>query len=95
MKKTIAIVSLLTLCAAPAFAMDDMKMTQMMVDDHMKMMDTNGDGMVSMDEGMDASKKMFMDADMNHDGMMSKKEMMDMKMKEMSMMKDDKMMMKK
>ena len=84
--------------AAPAFAMDkmeNMKMTQMMVDDHMKMMDTNGDGMVSADENMDASKKMFMDADTNKDGMVTKEEMMAMKMKEMSMMKDDKMMMKK
>ncbi|MGK2959521.1 MAG: hypothetical protein ACSLFB_14250 [Acidimicrobiales bacterium] len=66
-------------------------MSQMMVDKHMKMMDTNGDGLISKEEHKKGAEKMFKDADTNGDNMVSKQEMMDKKMKDMKdmgMMKD-------
>ncbi len=87
MKKTLAVIGILGMCSATsAFAMDnmmDMDHMKMMVDKHMKMMDTNGDGMISKEEHEEGAEKMFKMADTNNDGMVSKQEMMDMKMKEM------------
>ncbi len=101
MKKTLVMLSLAAMCSATSvFAADKMMMDKdqmgMMVDKHMKMMDTNGDGMLSKDEYMAGMGKMF--DDNSHKGMMSKDDMMKMKMsqmKDMGMMKKDGMMMGK
>ena len=85
------------LLASPVMAQtpaQDMTMpmkNQMMVDKHMKMMDTNSDGLISKEEHEKGAEKMFKDADTNGDNMVSKQEMMDKKMKDMKdmgMMKD-------
>jgi Ca2+-binding EF-hand superfamily protein len=77
MKTTLAMICALGLCAsAPAFAEGtDMAKTDMMVDASMKMMDTNSDGMISLDERAAACKMMFTKADANGDGMLSSDEM--------------------
>ncbi len=104
MNKLLATTALLLMCSAiPAFAMDDMMMNKdmkMMCEKKFDMMDTNKDGMISMEEHEAGAKMMFMDADINHDNMVSKDEHMAMMKKDMMMMKDmkmdnSKMMMKK
>lgn len=87
MKKALMLAVSAMCMSAPAFAMSDSDM-KMMNDQHFKMMDANGDGMVSKDEMAAMDKKMMMDADTNKDGMMSKDEMMAMGMKHQKMMKD-------
>jgi hypothetical protein len=89
MKKTLAVLSVLTLCSATsAFAMNHMKQMdtdhiKMMVGKHMKMIDTNGDGLISKEEHKLGAEKMFKDCDANGDNMVSKQEMINKKMKEM------------
>ena len=89
MKKTLAVLSILVMCSATsAFATGNMnKMDtdniKVMVDKHIKMMDTNGDGLISKEEHEEGAEKMFKDADANGDNMVSKQEMMDKKMKDM------------
>ncbi|UDF04123.1 hypothetical protein [Asticcacaulis sp. AND118] len=81
MKKALAAVCALGLAlSAPAFAGEGDKTK--MVEDHLKKMDTNGDGMVSMEEHRAAADKMFMEADTNGDKMISKEEMIAYKAKE-------------
>ncbi len=76
MKTTLAMLCALGLCAsAPAFAEMNADKTGMMVDASMKMMDTNADGMISMDERAAACKTMFTKADTNADGKLSSGEM--------------------
>jgi Ca2+-binding EF-hand superfamily protein len=72
-------VAMPVMAQAPANAMDK---ANMMVDASMKMMDTNGDGMVSMDERAAASSAMFKAADTNADGMLSAEEMLASSVKE-------------
>lgn len=82
--RTLAVL-MLAACTGGAFANDTMMM------DKMKMMDTNGDGMISKAENDAYSSKHFDMMDANKDGMVSSAEMkagMDMKM---DMMKDGKM----
>ena len=86
MTKTLAMVCLFGICSVtPAFAQmgttDDAKM---MVDHSMKMMDTNSDGMISMDERAAACKAMFMATDTNGDGMISAAELSAMTTKNMT-----------
>ena len=104
MTKFFAAAALMLMCSSiPAFAMDDMMMNKdmkMMCEKKFDMMDTNKDGMISMEEHEAGAKMMFKDADTNGDGMVSKDEHMAMMKKDMSMMKDmkmdnSKMMMKK
>jgi hypothetical protein len=101
MKKTLAVLGIMAMCSASsAFAMDDMMdkdHMKMMCQKEFKMMDTNGDGMMSKEEYMSAMEKKFMNADTSNKGMVTEQQMMDAHMKEMKdmgMMKDDKMMMK-
>ena len=70
-----------------AFAADDMKHSK----DMMKMMDVNGDGMVSKDEFMKHHEKMYESMKKNKDGMVNMKDMQMMMMHD-GMMKDDAMM---
>ena len=58
----------LALCALPAFAGQD-------VDKHFKMMDADGDGKISRDEHAAAARKMFLQCDANHDGIVTAAEM--------------------
>ena len=90
MKTTLTLVCLLGACAVtPALAQTGgqtggMDKTQMMVDHSMKMMDANGDGMISMDERAAACKAMFTAADTNGDGMLSADELTAMNTKNMA-----------
>ena len=92
MKNTLALVCLLGAAAVtPAFAQMSpqtsmMDKTKMMVEHSMKMMDTNGDGMISMDERAAACKAMFTATDTNGDGMLSADELSAMNMKDMAAM---------
>jgi hypothetical protein len=95
MKKLLPLISLLALCATPAFADMDGKDTmssgmdhhKMMEDAMFKKMDTNGDGYISKSEHDAVMDKMFHDADTNGDGKISKEEVMAYKMKEKQEMK--------
>ena len=69
-----------------AFAADDMKHSKDMM---MKMMDPNGDGMISKDEFMKHHEKMYEGMKKNKDGMV---DMKDMQMMHDGMMKDNAMM---
>lgn len=84
MKKTLILVAMLGMCsAATAFANPQMSeadktapaSTGMMVDQALKMMDANGDGMISQDEHTAASDAMFKATDTDANGMMSPAEM--------------------
>lgn len=72
-------------CGSSAFAAEDMKHSK----DMMKMMDANGDGMISKDEFMKHHEKMYEGMKKNKDGMV---DMKDMQMMHDGMMKDDAMM---
>lgn len=94
MKKRLALTAMVLACSMPAFAGHDHehgdkalqhdKMSQAMVDKHMKESDTNGDGMISLAEQEACAKKMFTKTDVNGDNMISKQEMIDMMGKEMA-----------
>ncbi|MBP2160460.1 MULTISPECIES: hypothetical protein [Asticcacaulis] len=77
MKTKLAMICALSLCASTAAfaATNDMAKTGMMVDASMKMMDTNADDMISMDERAAACKMMFTKTDTSADGMLSSDEM--------------------
>lgn len=80
MKKTLALASILALCAAPALANEE----------HMKQkaewyfgkMDTNGDGSVSRLEHGAFAEDRFAAADSNRDGAVSKDELLAQKKQE-------------
>jgi hypothetical protein len=95
-KLTMCLAVALIGCSASSMAMDDMKMNKSM---DMKMMDTNGDGMISRDEFMKYHEMMYDKMKKNKAGTVDMKQMemmhhdMEMKHKGKPMAKDD--MMKK
>ena len=74
MRKAISLVAMAAMLAAGATALakDDMTMRQTM---DFKMMDTNGDGMISRDEYMAYHESMWMKMKRNKDGMVMMKDM--------------------
>ena len=95
MKKILATLCVVAICSATsAIAYDTKTMNEdhikAMVDKHMKMMDTNNDGMVSKEEFTTAMDKKFTEMDKNNDGMLTKQEILDGKMMEMQNMGMDK-----
>lgn len=87
--KAVYIAVALMVPAAGALAMmsEDARL-RMMVDDKMRMMDSNNDGSVSMDEHQAAMQTMFTTADVNGDKVLSRDEVMNHKKKEMDKYND-------
>lgn len=89
MKKAVIAMLVTGMAVSPvfAFANEGADKTKM-VEEHMKKIDTNGDGMISMAEYQAASNKMFTEADTNGDKMISRDEMIAMEMKKKEKMKE-------
>jgi hypothetical protein len=81
MKKIIPLMTVLCMAATPVLAMSDKDM-DMKSDRYFNKMDTNNDGMVSMQEHDDYAKRMFTEADANRDNKLSRDELHAYKMKE-------------